>query len=148
MERVDSISKLDISLRSARRRTLAPRMVAAGRDHQNAAHGRDGEIGLVRLHESERLRGIASVSRANQAAAFFKISRSMRSCLFSRRNLASSHVLRDRQPTVSALVDTIVLAPVAHGLLREIELASHIQYTAAGTNQFDNLLPIIERITG
>ena len=47
-------------------------------------------MGLVRLHEREDLPGIVPVSRANQAAAFFKISRSSRSWRFSRRSWRSS----------------------------------------------------------
>ena len=52
--------------------------------------GRTSFTESVRLHERESFCGIVSVSRANQAAAFDKISRSMRNCLFSRRNRASS----------------------------------------------------------
>ena len=43
----------------------------------------------MRLHELEDL-GIASVSRANQVAAFARISRSVRNCLFLQRNRFSS----------------------------------------------------------
>ena len=45
---------------------------------------------LIRLHESEDFSGIEPVSRANQAAAFDRISRSMRSCRFSRRRRTNS----------------------------------------------------------
>src|SRR5207244_12372986 len=46
--------------------------------------------GLVAPHELESFGGIEPVSRANQAAAFFKISRSSRRTLFSRRSRRSS----------------------------------------------------------
>ena len=41
-----------------------------------------GKFGLVRAHESEPFDGITSVSRANQAAAFERMSRS-KQCLWS-----------------------------------------------------------------
>src|SRR5262245_32220037 len=46
--------------------------------------------GPVLAHELEPLDGIVFVSRANQAAAFDRISRSSLSCLFSRRSRTSS----------------------------------------------------------
>ena len=57
---------------------------------EHARHHRDREEGLVRAHELEDPDGIAPVSRANQAAARERMSRSTRSCLFSRRSRASS----------------------------------------------------------
>ena len=59
-------------------------------DLQHTAQGGDRMGGPVRLHESEDPEGIASVSRANQAAAFFKISRSSRRRAFSRRKRRTS----------------------------------------------------------
>ena len=53
---------------------------------KHARHRRDREDDLVRAHEFEDSDGIALVSRANQAAARERMSRSRRSCLFSRRN--------------------------------------------------------------
>src|SRR5690606_30751729 len=67
-----------------------PGVVAAGGNAQQPSHGRDRVLGLVRLHEPERRFGVDAVSSANQAAAFFRISRSSRSTRFSRRNRASS----------------------------------------------------------
>ena len=53
---------------------------------------RDQRIkGPVRLYECKSFCDIASVSRANQAVSFDRISRSIRSCLFTRRN---RHALR------------------------------------------------------
>jgi hypothetical protein len=72
--------------RPPRQRALAPRVVPAGEDTQDAAHGGDRMDGLVCRHELESLDGIVLVSRANQAAAFDRIARSSRSC----RNLRSS----------------------------------------------------------
>ena len=67
-----------------------PRVVPAGGDLQHSAQGGDRMGGPVHLHEREDPEGIASVSRANQAAAFFKISRSSRSVALSRRKRRSS----------------------------------------------------------
>ena len=67
-----------------------PRVVAAGGDTQHPAHRGDVIQGLVRLHEREDLGGTEPVSRANQAAAFERISRSSRSRRFSRRSRNSS----------------------------------------------------------
>jgi hypothetical protein len=49
-------------------------MIAAGGDTQHAAHRGDWIVGLVIAHEPEPFGGIAFVSRANQAAAFERIS--------------------------------------------------------------------------
>ena len=65
-------------------------VVAAGGDTQQLAHGDDRVARLVIAHESEPFAGIAFVSRANQAAAFERISRSTRSWRFSRRSRWSS----------------------------------------------------------
>ena len=54
----------------------APRVIAAGGDAQQPTHRGDRIHGPVRPHEREDPSGIASVSRANQAAAFARISRS------------------------------------------------------------------------
>ena len=85
------------SARSARCRSfppqqppLPPRIVAAGGDTQQSAHGGDRISRLVIAHEGEPFGGIAFVSRANQAAAFERISRSSLSWLFSRRRRLSS----------------------------------------------------------
>jgi hypothetical protein len=68
-----------VCLGTLRRTPLHPRMIAAGGDTQHAAHRGDWIVGLVIAHEPEPFGGIAFVSRANQAAAFERISRSSRS---------------------------------------------------------------------
>jgi hypothetical protein len=67
-----------------------PCVIPAGGDFQHAAHRGDGMFGPIRAHEFEDRPGTELVSRANQAAAFFRISRSSFSCRFSFRNSASS----------------------------------------------------------
>src|ERR671919_1935040 len=73
-----------------RRPTAHPGVVPAGGDAQLPAHRPHWIEGLIRLHELEDSPGIEPVSRANQAAAFAKISRSSRSRLFSWRNRTNS----------------------------------------------------------
>ena len=77
--RLDPIAKHDVSATPLRRSTFTPR-IPADRDAQNAARRSNRPAGLVRSHEFENFGGIESVSRANQAAAFERISRSIPSC--------------------------------------------------------------------
>ena len=72
-------AQLLVALGATRTPTASPRVVPAGGDAQHSAHRGHPMMGLVCLHEREDLPGIVPVSRANQAAAFFKISRSSRS---------------------------------------------------------------------
>jgi site-specific DNA recombinase len=90
MDAFDLLGQGFIFLRSPGRRPLQPRIVAAGGDFQNSTHRGNRVLCLVRFHELEDLSGIEPVSRANQAVAFARISRSRRNCLFSRRKRASS----------------------------------------------------------
>src|SRR5690606_39242876 len=73
-----------------RRLAIPPCVVPAGGDLQHAALRGDGPDRLMRSHEFEDPDGIEPVSRANQAAAFDKISRSVFSCFTSRRSRPSS----------------------------------------------------------
>ena len=68
----------------------APRVIAAGGDLQQPAHHGNRIHGLVGSHELEDPDGTEPVSRANQAAAFARISRSWRSRRFSRFSRRSS----------------------------------------------------------
>jgi len=70
--------------------TPLPRIVPTGGDTQKAAHGGNRINGLILPYELEDFGGTESVSRANQAAAFAKISLSHRSWRFSRRSLRNS----------------------------------------------------------
>ncbi len=74
-----------ILARSLRRLAIQPRVVAAGGDLQHSALRGYGIVGLMRSHEFEDPDGIEPVSRANQTAAFDRISRSVFSCFTSRR---------------------------------------------------------------
>ena len=87
---LDPFRQQRVDARPLRGPTLEPRIEAAGGNTQQATCLGNGMVCLVRAHELEDPDGIEPVSRANQAAAFAKISRSRRSCLFSRRKRASS----------------------------------------------------------
>ena len=90
MDQENSLAQLGVETGALRRRTLPPRVVSAGGDLQQATHPRHRIARLIHLDELEDPGGIEPVSRANQAAAFARTSRSSRSCLFSRRRRTSS----------------------------------------------------------
>ena len=58
-----------IGPRPGRRRAVAPRVVAAGGDTQDPAHGGDVVRGLLLLHESKARYGFDPVSLAKKVAA-------------------------------------------------------------------------------
>ena len=68
--------QIGVATRSFRWAARQPRVIAAGRNSQQSRHRRNGQCGLVRFHEFEPFSGTVPVSRANQAAAFERISRS------------------------------------------------------------------------
>src|SRR5215831_14568789 len=103
VDRLDLRAQLHIRPRTDRQWALAPRVVPAGGDTQDAAHGGDRMDGLVCRHELESLDGIALVSRANQAAAFDRIARASRSWRTSRRSRRSSSRSSVVSPSVRSL---------------------------------------------
>ncbi|MNS33180.1 hypothetical protein D3C72_652870 [compost metagenome] len=86
----DACQQVPILLCMGRWTALIPRMETAARDLKQPCHGRQGPGGLIRLHEFEPLSGTVPVSRANQAAAFANISRSILTCRSSLRRWVSS----------------------------------------------------------
>jgi hypothetical protein len=81
---------------------------------------------LICLHESEDLLGIKPFSRANQVAAFDRISRTIRSCRFSRRSLTS--------PLRSSLVNPSLHLPSSRSVC-----ATQLWIDCAvGSNSLDN----------
>ena len=82
--------QVHINLCSFRGWTCSPGIIPAEGDTQDSALRGDRPKCLVRFYQREDFLGIASVSAANQAAAFESISRSMRNCLFSRRRTRNS----------------------------------------------------------
>src|SRR5690606_26476045 len=100
----DPLGERGVRNRSGRERTAQPRVEAARGETEHACHRTHRIDRLVLLHELESRGGIESLSRANQAAAFFRISRSSFSCRFSRRRRRSSSrssVVRPSRPPSS-----------------------------------------------
>src|SRR5712691_2352268 len=90
MNRSDPLLQLFVLCGPRGHHALAPRVVPTGGDFQYTAHRADREDSLVGTHEREDPFDFFSVSCANQAAAFDRISRSSLSRAFSRRSRASS----------------------------------------------------------
>ncbi len=90
VHRPDLFQERCVSNGMQRRRTMPPRLEARLGHAEHARHGGNRETRLVRAHEPEEPDDTAPVSRANQAAAFDNMSRSTRSCLFSRRRRDNS----------------------------------------------------------
>ncbi len=90
MDLVDPRSEAHIGPCTDRYGPIYPGIEAAFGDLQQPAHHPYRIGGLIRLHEPEDFFDVVPVSLANQAAAFERISRSIRSCLFSRRSRVSS----------------------------------------------------------
>ncbi len=76
MNLTDPLRQRRVGHAPGRRRSLDPRVVPAGGDAQRPAHHPNPVLGLVALHELEDFSGTEPASRANQAAAFARISRS------------------------------------------------------------------------
>ena len=81
------------------RGSLEPGIEAAGGEAQHTTHRPNRKLGLVPPHELEPRPGIELLSRANQAAAFLRISRRTLSCLLSRRRRRSSSRSSDVRPS-------------------------------------------------
>jgi hypothetical protein len=90
MNFMDPLAQFLICLCPLRWLSLSPCVIATAGNFQHTTHGFHRIDSLVRTHEFEDFGGTASVSRANQAAAFDKISRSSRNCLISLRNRLNS----------------------------------------------------------
>jgi hypothetical protein len=103
-DRFDPVAEQNVALRMLRRRSPHPCVKAACRSFQYAAHREDRIRGLVRFRESEDRFG-SILSRANQAVAFERISRSISSCLTRLR----SHPISCR----SSLVRPSLRSPVS-----------------------------------
>jgi len=86
MDRANAGKQIRIAKRMHARVVLKPSVKAAGRDFQQPRHDGNGPSGLIRFHELEPFSGTVTVSRANQAAAFDKMSRSSSSWRTLRRS--------------------------------------------------------------
>ena len=72
----DAPGQIGVGGRPRRGRPAAPGVIAGRRDLQDARHGFDRKLGLMRAHEPVKPFGFALLSRENQAAAFARMSRS------------------------------------------------------------------------
>ena len=77
--------------------SLQPCIISAGGDFQYSAHYGNRIFGLVRTYQF--MGGMVPVSRANQAAAFARMSRSCFSRRFSLRNSRTSSLSEDVSPS-------------------------------------------------
>ena len=90
VDRADLGRQGGVSLTPGRWNAVAVGVETAAREAEHAAHRLDRKYGLIRLHEFEAAPpGRALLSRANQAAAFERISRSKRSWRTSLRRRSS-----------------------------------------------------------
>ena len=113
---------------------------------QHAAQ-RGNWIGLVIAHELEPLGGIASVSRANQAAAFDRISRSSLSCLTSRRRRTSSSRSALVKPFACGLHPGRPGRPSRGSTGRRLKLLGQLLRRSTGSNQINYLSSEFWRIS-
>src|SRR5690625_5394421 len=108
MNRPNLFQQLLIFKISGRRAARNPCIIPTGGDAQHPTHGFDWKLGLICSHEFEDFGGTDPVSRANQAAAFARISRSYcrrRFSFTSRLNSCFSSLLAPssrRTPSISA----------------------------------------------
>ena len=101
MNSLNHRQELPVCLGPCRHATPLPRVVPAGGDIQQATLCGYRIVGLVRPHELVSSDGIELASRANQAAAFASISRSIFNCRFSRRSRRISSRSRLVNPSAS-----------------------------------------------
>ena len=76
VDRADMTRQIGVGGRPSRSWSVPPGVIARGRHLQDAGHCTNGIHGLVRAHEPVNPFGLALLSRANQAAAFARMSRS------------------------------------------------------------------------
>ena len=90
VDRMNFAGQIQIVSRPRTRRSILPHVKTTGRYAEQPTHHLHRIGGLVGHHESEERFGISMFSRANQAAAFERISRSWRNCRTSCFSLVSS----------------------------------------------------------
>ena len=76
VDRADMTRQTGVGGRPSRNWSAPPGVIARGRNLQDAGHCPNRIHGLVRAHEPVNPFGLALLSRANQAAAFARMSRS------------------------------------------------------------------------
>ena len=76
VDRAYATRQIGVCGRPSRSWSAPPGIIARGRNLQDPGHCTNGIHGLVRAHEPVNPFGLALLSRANQAAAFARMSRS------------------------------------------------------------------------
>ena len=76
VDRADATRQIGVGARPSRSWSAPPGVIARGRNLQDAGHCANGIQGLAPPHEPVNPFGRALLSRANQAAAFARMSRS------------------------------------------------------------------------
>ena len=76
VDRADTTRQIGVGARPSRGGSAPPGVIVRGRNLQDAGHCINGIDGLVRTYEPVNPFGLALLSRANQAAAFARMSRS------------------------------------------------------------------------
>ena len=106
-----------------------------------------GYWALVRSDEFEDPDGIESVSRANQAAAFDRISRSIRNRRFSRRRRTSSSLSEVLRPSCRLPWSRSAFHPALHRIHGYAEFPRHLERAAiTQLHQLYYLFPKLLRI--
>jgi hypothetical protein len=138
--------------RARRRLAPVPCVKAARGDAEHAAHRSYRKHGLMRRYKPEDPLGFVLASLANQAVAFARISRSVLSCLFSRRSRVSS----SRSSVVRPSLPGSGLPASMAACATQLRMACAEQPNSAGqlggvparSNQLHHLLAKLERIWG
>jgi hypothetical protein len=150
MDGPDALQQGRIGHGMARGGTVQPRVITRLGHAEHACHRGNREAGLVCAHEPEEPDGSVPVSRANQAAAFDRISRSSRSCLFSRRSRIKLVTLgrgKTRgQFHSSAIVPVGLGNPGANGMAGRLKLSGEIVGITPGSNEIHHLAAKLRRI--
>ena len=149
MDRADPRQQRSIGNGVGRGLPMPPGVKARFRHAEHARHHSNGKHRLVRAPECEDPGGIAPVSRANQAAARERMSRSSRNGLFSRRRRASSSLGRRQSNTLllpAALLPVGLRNPMADRLRRRLKLPSELRRVTTGADQFNHLAAELRRI--
>src|SRR6185437_12897644 len=123
-------SQLHISALTLRHRSVLPVIEPRSGDLKQPAHDAHRVQGLILIHESEERFEFGTVSCANQAAAFDRISRSICSRLFSRRRRVSSSrsaVVRPPSPRPSSRS-----ACLTHRLIAQMEGPNRCERSLSG----------------
>jgi len=132
VHRAHSLQQRPVRNNMGRRRSMDPGVIASLGHAEHARHRGNRKVGLVRAHKPEEPDGTAPVSRANQVAAFERMSRSTRSCLFSRRRRANSSRSEAAKPGTASFRPPSCLSAAAAQPLIDGALGSNSRARSSG----------------